>query len=86
MSDSLQMKLTKLLFAEHPELMRADLRVSAEVCAELSNLLGCILAAVLLKQPGSYAAALQAVVKEIDKSACKTAKMATEASPNTTVQ
>jgi hypothetical protein len=83
----LGMELSRVLFREEPALLACDLDASARAAAEVSNLLGCILATVLTKQgEGAYLDAARAVMLNVNKSAQATAKRAESITPNTTPQ
>lgn len=84
MTDKLGMALSKLLFQMEPGLLEADLDASARAAAEVSALLGCIMATVLIKNPQEYPTAFKAVAQRIHDQAHKTAEQAFDLRPNTT--
>lgn len=87
MSSKLGMELSKVLFREEPKLLACDIDASARAAAEVSNLLGCIMATVLAKQgEQAYLVAMRAVMTNADKSAHATATKAFNMTPNTTPQ
>lgn len=81
---SLQIDLSKMLFAAEPGLLQNDLASSARAASEVSNLLGCIMATVLVKQPDNYEAAMKALLFRIHESAIATAGKAATIIPNIT--
>jgi len=84
---SLGMELSKVLWKEEPKLLVCDLEASARAAAEVSNLLGCILANVLAKSgDDAYWNACKAVMLNMDKSAHDTVAKAGRIVPNTTAQ
>lgn len=86
MTDKLGMALSKVLFEHEPTLLAADLDATARAAAEVSNLLGCIMATVLAKNPAGYEAAFRAVILRANDSAEKTARKAFNMVPNVTPQ
>jgi hypothetical protein len=76
MTDKLGMALSKVLFQYEPTLLAADLDATARAAAEVSNLLGCIMATVLAKNPAGYEAAFKAVILKANDSAQATARKA----------
>lgn len=84
MSDDLGMALSKILFEHEPTLLACDMKASARAAAEVSNLLGCIMATVLVKNPNGYEAAFKAVILNAHKSAQDTAGKAANFTPNVT--
>lgn len=83
----LGMELSKVLFREEPALLVADLPASARAAAEVSNLLGCILATVLTKQGNdAYLEACKAAMMRMNESAITTSTKAQSIAPNITTQ
>lgn len=81
---SLGMELSKVLFREEPTLLDNDLEANARACAAISNLLGCLLAAPLVKQGDRvYFKALEMVMRQIHDSAMSTALKAEAAATET---
>ncbi len=78
---SLGMDLSKVLFSAEPLLLDNDIRATARAAGAVSNLLGCILGAVLLKRPGEYEGLLEAVMQEIHQSAMDTVERARSLPP-----
>lgn len=81
MTDSLGMALSKTLFAHDPRLLACDLEATAKAAAEVSNLLGCLMATVLAKDPESFERAMNIVMENVLKSAEKTALKAVNTPP-----
>lgn len=84
MAEELGMVLSKALFAHDPRLLACDLDATARAAAEVSNLLGCLMATVLVKDPGNFANAMQIVMQNVIKSAGKTATKAARITPDLT--
>ncbi|MCK1479351.1 hypothetical protein IVB27_32575 [Bradyrhizobium sp. 197] len=84
MSDSLGMVLSKALFAHDPNLLACDLNATAKAAAEVSNLLGCLMATILAKDPDNFANAMQIVMSTVVKSAERTASKAAKIVPDLT--
>jgi hypothetical protein len=73
----LAMELSKVLFREEPKLLVADLEANARAAAAVANLLGAILATVLVKCGAqAYFDACKAVLLKVNESAIKTANKA----------
>lgn len=83
---SLGMDLSKVLFEHEPKLLAADLDATARAAAEVSNLLGCLMATVLAKNPSGYESAFRAVIQRAHESAQKTAAHAINLRANVTKQ
>lgn len=75
------MELSKVLFTHHPKLLNCDVETSAKAAIEISDLLGCILATVLAKQPHNFERAIQACMGRVIESAGKTADKAANMQP-----
>jgi len=86
MSEKLGMALSRVLFEHEPGLLQCDMEASARAAAEVSNLLGCIMATVLVKSPQTYEAAFRAVILKANESAEKTASKAAKITPHLTPQ
>ena len=84
MSDKLGMVLSKVLFEREPKLLVADMDATARAAAEVSNLLGCIMANVMVKQPSNYEAAFKAIMSRVHEAALSTAGHAFTATTNNT--
>lgn len=84
MTDSLGMALSKTMFAHEPKLLACDLDATAKAAAEVSNLLGCLMATVLAKDPENFAHAMQIVMSNVIKSAERTALKAEQTTPDMT--
>lgn len=80
---SLGEELTEVLHRHEPMLLRADMDASARAAAQVSNLLGCILANVLTLRPDQYRSAFEAVCQQVHKSAEDVSRMVM---PTTTLQ
>lgn len=80
----LGMALSRVLFEHEPKLLACDMDATARAVAEVSNLLGCIMATVLAKNPNGYEAAFRAVILKAHESAQKTANKAANIVPNVT--
>jgi hypothetical protein len=84
MAEKLGMALSRVLFEHEPKLLQCDMEASARAAAEVSNLLGCIMATVLTKSPQTYEAAFRAVILKAHESAQKTSGKALAMTPNVT--
>lgn len=73
---SLGEELTNVLFRREPTLLNADMDATARAAVEIANLLGCIMATLLVQRPDIYRTAMEAVFKQAHKSAEQTAKIA----------
>ena len=80
----LGMALSRVLFEHEPTLLVADMDATARAAAEISNLLGCVMATVLAKNPAAYEEAFRAVILNANASAEKTAHKASNMVPNVT--
>jgi hypothetical protein len=80
----LGMALSKVLFEHEPTLLVCDLEATARAAAQVSNLLGCVLANVMIKYPDGYEEIFKAVVAKIDESARDTLIKAANMTPNLT--
>lgn len=73
---NLGMELSKVLFAHEPKLLACDLEASGRAAAEVSSLLGCILATLLVSNPDQFNTAFKAVMQNAYASAERTASKA----------
>jgi hypothetical protein len=80
----LGLDLSKVLFEHEPMLLVCDLEASVRAAAEVSNLLGYIMATMLVKYPEGYDAVFQAVIKKVRESAQEIANKAVTDNPNVT--
>lgn len=85
MNATLGLALSKVLFDHEPGLLVCDMEATAKAAAEIAELLGCILANVVLKQPDQYEELLPVIMKHIDAVAWDTAEKARKMAPHVNV-
>lgn len=78
---SLGMDLSRVLFEHEPKLLACDAEASARAAAQVSNLLGCVMAVVMMNNPEGYEAAFKEVMLKVHESAQLTAAKAVAMAP-----
>lgn len=77
MSDSLAIKITKMLFEAEPGLLNCDPAATARAAASTANVLGSVLATVLVqKGAATYMECFKGMMAKVHESAQATSKIA----------
>lgn len=82
----LGMELSKVLFKHEPKLLEADHEATIRAAVAVADLLGCIMASVMVLRPREYEEAFLVITKRAHKSAMDTATKALNDKPNVTQQ
>jgi len=72
-TDTLHVKIFKCVMKHNPKLLACDLEAAAEASQALGDMLGCLMAFVLVIDPHNYAERLRTLMTQINERAYKTA-------------